>query len=126
MKFIKTEQFLKKGNDFNILIIHDYNDYLFEHGWCLYVRIFKNHPLFEKASKNDCDYDMDLGNEIYPHWHCGCTYYNKQSTYIQIGCDYKHIGDEELWHESEIPAQVDLDAEELYDFFEKAAEGGNK
>ena len=118
MKFEKTEHLVKRGKGFNILIIHDYSEILNEHSWCLYVLIFPSHPLYEEACKNTRSYDTDLGDKIYPNFHCGCTYYDKQSTYVKIGCDYMHVGDEELWHESTMPAQVDLDAEELYEYFD--------
>ena len=119
MTYDKIEDLVKHGNAFNIIIRHEYRESVNKHNWCLYVIIFPSHPLYKKACKNTVDYDTDLGDKIYPNFHCGCTYYNKQFTYVKIGCDYMHVGDEEIWHENKLPAQVDLDAEELYEYFDK-------
>lgn len=119
MKYEKLEHFVKRGQNFNIVVIHSYREGLKEHSWCLYVILFPAHPLYKKAIQNDSDYDTDLGNKIYPWFHGGCTFYNKQSNYVKIGCDYMHIHDDEFVHESEMPAQVDLDAEDMFEYFDK-------
>lgn len=91
-----------------------------EYHWCLYVTIFKGHRLFEKASNNKSDYDMDLGNAIYPGFHCGCTYYNKQADYVKIGCDYSHLNDEYFMDSAELPDEIIGDAKDLFDFMKNA------
>lgn len=88
--------------------------------WYLSVYIYKEHPLYEKASKNTVVYDLTLGNKVYDKFHCGCTYYHKNSDYIQIGCDYHHVGDEHIYFNisEDIPPIVEDDMKDLYEFFE--------
>lgn len=121
----KDEWFIKSYKCFNVSIVHWVNKYnpFNEHNWCLYVTIFNEHPLYEKAQQNTKDYDLDLGNEIYPNFHAGCTFYNKQIDYVKIGCDYQHLGDEYFGRCSELPNEILADAKELYDWFENY-EGG--
>ena len=92
-----------------------------ENAWCLYMILYPSHPLFEQAAANTTDYDTDLGNKIYPNWHGGCTYYHKNNDYVKIGCDYQHVGDEEIEHDFSdgINGIVLYDMRNLYEFFSK-------
>ena len=124
MKIEKSEHYLIRGKGFNVLIIHWHTEGLPEYmieaeeHWCLYVIIHSVHPLFKKAEQYEND-DYDKGDEIYPDWHRGCTYYNKQKSYIKIGCDYQHLGDEYFGHCKELPSEIESDAQRLYEFFTK-------
>lgn len=124
-QLINQECFLIQGKDFNVEIKHTYRnlgvsmyDLLGEHTWCLYVIIGPKHRKSRRARANKRDYDTDLGDKIYPNWHCGCTYYSKQKTYVKIGCDYNHVGDEYFSHCDKLPQEILDDAEQLYKFFE--------
>lgn len=125
-EFSKTESFLLRGKTFSVEVKHWHTNGYPEFGvspeehWCLYVNIGKKHPLFQSARKNICDYDTDLGQKIYSNWHGGCTYYNKQVSYVKIGCDYSHIFDEEFLGCKEMPSEVEKDARELFSFFEES------
>lgn len=92
-----------------------------EMAWCLYVLIDEGHPLYEKASQNTTDYDIILGDMIYPFFHEGCTFYHKNSDYIKIGCDYQHGCDKFIMSDTfsdEIPSVILEDIKDLYKFFE--------
>lgn len=122
-KALKVTEYNVAGTHFNVQIKHWYTkgyedlDIRGTHHWCLYAVIGEEHPLFENAIQNECDYDTDLGNEIYPKFHGGCTYYNKQLTYVKIGCDYNHIYDEYYVSCEELPSGIEQDAKELFDWF---------
>lgn len=67
---------------------------------CLYVYLYKDHPLFEKIKTEDyCKYDTSF------NWHGGATYgsfaYNKDGNILskKIGCDYQHYRDEDISEE---------------------------
>jgi hypothetical protein len=113
-----------KGKNFWVEIKHWFDpipvclDYKPEHHWTLYVKIFPKHPLAQKAAQCKNDYDCDLGDKIYPNFHCGCTYYHRTEDYVQIGCDYQHLGDEWFWKQAEMPSEVLADAKDLFEFFE--------
>lgn len=92
-----------------------------EMAWCLYVCLGEGHPLYEKASQNTTDYDIILGDMIYPSFHGGCTYYHKNSDYVKIGCDYQHYDDQFIMRDilsDEIPSIILEDMKDLYKFFE--------
>lgn len=80
----KITEYNLSGKNFNVQIKYWYTKgyeelgIKGEHHWCLYVVIGHEHPLFEKAIHNECDFDTELGNKLYPNFHCGCTYYTKQ------------------------------------------------
>lgn len=76
------------------------------------------HRESRRARANKREYDTELGDKIYPDWHCGCTYYNKQKTYVKIGCDYIYLGDEYFAQCDKLPQEIINDAEKLYQFFE--------
>jgi len=120
-QLINQECFLIQGEHFNVEIKHTFRGsggYLGEHNWCLYVVIGTEHRKSRRARAAKYDYDTDLGDKIYPDWHGGCTYYNKQKTYVKIGCDYNHSGDEYYSHCDKLPREILEDAEKLYRFFE--------
>lgn len=106
-KAIKVDEWFIKGMNFNILIRRVFTKGNRELGivdnnsWYLYAVIGQKHPLFKKACENKKDYDLELGNSIYGNFHGGCTYYNKQQTFVKIGCDYNHIWDDKnnTWEE---------------------------
>lgn len=117
-----------KGEHFWVEIKHWFDsipihlNYKPEHHWTLYVKIFPKHPLAQKASQYKNDYDCDLGDKIYGDFHGGCTYYHKTEDYVQIGCDYQHLGDERFWEQAEMPSEVLTDAKDLFEFFENVEE----
>ena len=117
-----------KGNNFWVEIKHWFDpipiclDYKPEHHWTLYVKIFPKHPLAQKAGQCKNDYDCDLGDKIYPNFHCGCTYYQRTKHYVEIGCDYQHLGDEWFWEQAEMPSEVLADAKDLFEFFKNVEE----
>ncbi len=124
-QLVNQECFLIQGKCFNIEIKHTYrsldvdiDDLLGGHTWCLYVIIGTEHRKSRRARANKRDYDTDLGDKIYPNWHGGCTYYNKQRTYVKIGCNYNHLGDEYFEQCAKLPQEIIHDAEQLYKFFE--------
>lgn len=123
-KAVKVTEYNIRGEHFSIEIKHWYTEGYEklgingEHHWCMYAVICNDHPLFKKATQNLDDYDTELGNEMYPNFHGGCTYYDKQLTYVKIGCDYHHIGDKYYWECEELPSEIEQDAKELFDWFE--------
>ena len=125
-KFSKKEEYKLLGHTFCVIVTHWHTDSYAdvdiapEEHWCLYVVISPKHPLYKQSSENENDYDLELGNKIYPNWHGGCTYYDKQNTYVKIGCDYQHIWDEQYWSCTEMPKGIEDDARDLFKFFEDA------
>ena len=120
-QLINQECFLIGGNQFNVEIKHTYrglDELTGSHTWCLYVTIGTEHRKSRRARANKCDYDTNLGDKIYPNWHGGCSYYSKQKTYVRIGCDYNHLGDDYFTHCDKLPREILDDAEKLYQFFE--------
>ena len=118
IEYGKSEQWLIKGKKCNVVIMHrTTHDEPQEHHWDLYAVIFQSSKYWTKACDNKIDYDLDLGNELYDGFHRGCTYYNKQLTYVKIGCDYMHISDELFMSSSEMPDEVRQDAMDLFNYF---------
>lgn len=91
-----------------------------EFGWCLYVLIYDNHPLFDKPELFVEGLDF----------HGGCTYdekytrtpargirydWQKDSSYLKIGCDYQHYMDNfDHFNPSQgIPFEIEHDAKHL-------------
>lgn len=123
-KSVKSEEWMWKGKDFNVLLRKHKMESTYDNTWCLYAVIGNGHPLFEKASQNTTDYDLELGDELYGNFHGGCTFYAKQATYVKIGCDYKHIDDCYFWRQDELCPELIADAEDLYKCMEKIADEG--
>ena len=123
-KFSKKEDYRLSGKTFNVIVTHWHTDGYAdvvspEEHWCLYVVIGKDHPLYEMACDNkDDEYGYDTGDKVYDSWHGGCTFYDKQTTYVEIGCDYQHLWDEQYWSCTEMPEDIKNDAMDLYNFFE--------
>ena len=118
IEYGKSEQWLIQGKKCNVVIKHrTTHDEPQEHHWNLYAIIFQSSKYWAKACDNKNDYDLDLGNELYGRFHRGCTYYNKQLTYVKIGCDYMHIDDEWFMQSSEMPEEVKQDAMDLFNYF---------
>lgn len=122
---IHKERFIVRGGNFNIEVDRTIRDNPFAKGekeycYCLYVIIGSEHPLYAKASKGH-DNDYDLGDEVYPDWHRGCTYYYVNNKYVKIGCDYQHYGDEPILYDDsdEVPDVIKQDIIELYNYFSK-------
>lgn len=115
----KIDVYQLKGEQFTVEIKHCEREFSGEQAWCLYVIIHKGHPLYEKACQNEEDYDTYLGDKIYDDWHGGCTYYNKQATFVKIGCDYQHLGDESIYmsRSTVLPDVILADAKRLYEYF---------
>lgn len=119
------DQFIIRGISFNIELNRTVRKNPFAKGekeycYCLYVIIGENHRLFEKASKGKDD-DYDYGDEIYPDWYQGCTFYHVNNKYIKIGCDYQHYGDEPFLYDDsdEVPEKIKQDIIDLYQYFSK-------
>ena len=127
-QIIEQKRFLLKSNrHFTIEAVRSFRPGLASLGiapemaWCLYVLIKEGHPLYEKASQNITDYDIILGDMIYPFFHGGCTFYHKNSDYVKIGCDYQHGCDKFIMSDifsDEIPSVILEDMKDLYKFFE--------
>lgn len=122
---IHLDQFLVRGRNFNIKLNRDVRENPFskdgkEYCYCLYVDIGKNHRLYEKASRGKDD-AYDYGDEIYPDWHQGCTFYHVNNKYVKIGCDYQHYGDEPFLYDDsdEVPEKIKQDIIKLYQYFSK-------
>jgi len=120
---IHLDQFIIRGGNFNIELNRTVRNNPFvkgekEYCYCLYVIIGKNHRLYEKASKGKED-DYEYGDEIYPNWHKGCTFYHVNNKYIKIGCDYQHYGDEPFLYDDsdEVPEKIKQDIIDLYQYF---------
>lgn len=91
--------------------------------WYLYVYIYPANKLFDEL--HNCEsMDCDKGNEVYPDFHCGCTYFKVKENEIIIGCDYLHITyiDEAVSRLSELPDEISADAEHLYNYFKELEE----
>lgn len=119
--FKKIEQFRKLGKTFMVEITH-YEEKDFdgvEQCWFVYVYIFTKNKLNKKARQNKDDYDCVLGNELYPAFDGGCTFYHKNDDYVQIGCDYRHIWNEEEQHSKELPPSVKECAYKCFEYFSK-------
>ncbi len=126
-EFSKKEDYKLSGKTFCVIVTHWHTNGYPDVGiapkehWCLYVVIGNTHPLFKEACDNGEDqYGYDHGDKIYPNWHGGCTFYDKQETYVKIGCDYQHVWDEQYWNCTEMPGDVEDDARDLFKFFEDA------
>jgi hypothetical protein len=121
---IHLDQFIIRGSYFYIELKRTVRKNPFAKGekeycYCLYVIIGKNHRLFEKANRGKDD-AYDYGDEIYPNWHQGCTFYQVNNKYIKIGCDYQHYGDPFLYDDSdEVPEKIKQDIIDLYQYFSK-------
>lgn len=130
-KFIKKDEWFIRGTEFSVKISHVFRKGFpnlgieDNHAWCLYTMIFNKHPLFKKACKNKVDYDTDLGNKLYPNFHWGCTYYSRQANYVEIGCDYQHLGDEKFMASAELSDEILKDAKELFEYMEEKANENN-
>lgn len=101
-----------KNDTFFIEIAHTlrpvwYAPEIFESNWCLYCKIFSNHPLFEKLlAVQAFDYSGAQDVINFP-FHGGVTYVQHTLTYnlkrelevgnITVGCDYQHYGDD--WYQ---------------------------
>lgn len=88
----------------------------FKYRHCLYVYLYKDHPLFEKIKTEDyCKYDTSF------NWHGGATYgsfaYNKDGNILskKIGCDYQHYGDKYISEECMHAVPLN-DFNELFDY----------
>ena len=119
-KLIKKDEWFLRGDGFSVSITHvNWKGISFPlvnsmHAWCLYVTINSKHALFNEACKNSIDYDTNLGDKLYPNFHCGCTYYCKQKDYVKIGCDYQHLDDDVFMASAELPDEILRDAEALW------------
>jgi len=125
LRTVHLDQYIIRGNSFNIELNRTIRENPFnstgkEYCYCLYVIIGKNHRLYEKASKGE-DNAYDYGDEIYPYWHQGCTFYHVNNKYVKIGCDYQHYGDEQFLYENsdEVPEKIKQDIIDLYQYFSK-------
>lgn len=64
-------------------------------GWFIYAYVHNTHPYFNTLMRQK---GLDSGGELGMHW--GCTYRRDHRndegavTCIQVGCDYRHYGDE--------------------------------
>lgn len=110
MKFLKIDTYLTKSEGFDIEVKHWTRGS--SHCWCVYAVIFDTHPLFSKFRQ----YDFDAGDRLYPHFHNGCTFFSPQKTYIKVGCDFQHVGDELEESSAEMPESVRIQAEKLFEY----------
>lgn len=116
----------KRGKFFTVEIVHHEEIVLeHEHCWFVYVYIFKGHKLWEQANKNTSDYDIILGDKLCSEFDGGCTYYHKNSEYVKIGCDYRHIWNEYEIRSEEMPSSVLDCATRVFDFFNKEMNNDN-
>ena len=124
-KLNKSEEWLIRGKKCSVVIKHRTTheipgyDIPMEHCWTMYAIIPPNNKYWMKACDNKTDYDTDLGNKLYNNFHGGCTFYNKQLTYVKIGCDYMHCSDDYYIRSSEMPEEIKDDALDLFNYFEK-------
>lgn len=91
--------------------------------WYLYVHVYSAAKLFNELH-NYANMDLDKGNEVYPAFHCGCTYFKVKENEVIIGCDYLHTTyiDEAVSRLSELPYELIADAEHLYNYFKELEE----
>ena len=124
-KLGKSEEYLIQGKKCNVVIKHrtipeiSVYDIPMEHHWTMYAIIYPNNKYWMKANDNKTAYDTDLGNKLYNNFHGGCTFYNKQLTYVKIGCDYVHYSDDYYMRSSEMPEEIKNDALDLFNYFEE-------
>lgn len=64
------------------------------YGWCLYLVVTKDNPLFKYVSvENDDDCYACTSELVLEHMHGGVTFREVTAESVQIGCDFSHYID---------------------------------
>ena len=126
------EHCVNEGNNFEVEIIHwhmvddEQKIKQLDLGWpgneCwnVYATIKQGHPLFDRLKDVKTD-NYDGAMDIFPFcFHCGITYVHNNGDNIKVGDDYLHYGDDYFQKCKELPVEVKLEAEELFEFLEGA------
>lgn len=125
------ENCINKGDNFEVEIVHWhlYDDetkaklskLTFDFGsdnecWNVYAIIYKGHPLYEKLSSlKDDEYNNAM--DLFPFYmHGGITFVKKNEDNIKLGDDWMHLGDEYFQKCKNLPSEVRIEAEELFEF----------
>ena len=127
LRNVFLEHCVNEGKDFEVEIIHwkmiDDEQKAEEIGgifgnecWNVYATIKQGHPLFDKMKDVQTD-DYSSAMDNFPFdFHGGITYIHNNGDNIKVGDDYRHLGDEYVCKCKELPAEVKVEAEELFKF----------
>ena len=73
--------------------------------WNIYLSLFEDHPLFERAR----NYNYPFGDAGWcPEMHGGVTHYEKSEKHVEFGCDYSHYRDD-FYQQTHDPEQFLVD-----------------
>ena len=107
------ESWLKKGITFNVEVKRwSYtSNKILKNMWNIYVYYFRLDDDFDKVKENNDDL---LGY----NFHGGITYHKVEDSFIRIGCDYAHAGDDRFhtYSTKEEALEVFKDADEIYQY----------
>ena len=126
------EHCVNKGKNFEVEIVHwkMYSDEvkaklaeslgsMGNECWNVYATINKGHPLYEKLSDLKDDDYYGVMDKFPFKMHGGITYVHNNGDNIKVGDDYLHWGDEYFQKCKELPSEVKIEAEELFEFLNK-------
>ena len=122
------EHCINEGKNFEVEIIHWHMvedeqkikqldlGWLGNECWNVYATIKQGHPLFDKMKDVQTD-DYDSAMDNFPFgFHGGITYIHNNGDNIKVGDDWMHYGDECFQKCKELPVEVKVEAEELFEF----------
>ena len=123
------EHCVNKGNNFEVEIVHwnlydnktkaklaENLGFIGNECWNVYATINKGHPLYERMKEVETDDYNDAMDKFPFEFHCGITYVHNNGDNIKVGDDYMHCGDEYFQKCEELPSEVRIEAEELFEF----------
>lgn len=110
-------------------------DYLDRKKWfnCLYLHFCKeDFPQLEYQKLIECNwgsqkkrFDYHESSVATLDWHGGCTFYEEifnvehGKTYVKVGCDYQHLGDDAYMEADYGKTILELDGKKICDEFEQ-------
>lgn len=123
------EHCVNEGNNFEVEIVHwrmfdnpaqaaNLNDIMGNECWNVYAIIKPGHPLFDRLRDIETDDCCGAMNKFPFAFHGGITFVRNDIDRIKVGDDYRHLGDELIERCAELPVEVKLEAEELFEFLE--------
>lgn len=86
--------------------------FVYKYMYYIYITVTNKHDLYRKIAedlkKMNCgnkDFDMDTANKYFKTMHKGCTFAYMCDSFVKVGCDYMHVGDEFEYESSEVVPQ---------------------
>lgn len=90
--------------------------------WNVYATINKGHQLYERMKDVKTDDYSDAMDNFPFNFHGGITFIHNNGDNIKVGDDWMHYGDEYFQKCEELPSEVRIEAEELFEFLSEYKE----